>query len=88
MEFSNKRISEELMIMINCEIIKKDANRTYFKTTIVGNGFDTLSELMRINSEFVMTLRKHKVPEGLIEKKLVDCVHGGFAMADHYEEES
>lgn len=72
--------------MINCEITKKDADRTYFKTTIVGNGYDTLTELIRINCEFVQTMRKHKIPEELIEKQLVNCVLGGFSMADHCNE--
>ena len=73
--------------MINCKIIKKDADITYFEIEIEGTGFDTLSELIRINAEFVKVMRRCKVPEEKIEKQLVNCVLGGFAMADHVEED-
>lgn len=72
--------------MISCKIIKKDADRTYFETEIEGTGFDTLSELIRINAEFVEAMRKCKLPEELIKKQLIDCVIGGFEMVNYLEQ--
>lgn len=74
--------------MINCKIIGRDENKTYFETTVTGIAYDTLAELMRINCEFVKAFRQNNIPEELIEKQLVNCVLGGFSMADHPEEES
>lgn len=74
--------------MINCKITGRDENKTYFETTVTGTAYDTLTELIRINCEFVQAMRKHNVPEELIEKQLVNCVLGGFSMADHGKEES
>lgn len=72
--------------MINCRIIKRDQTTTSFETTVEGTGYDTLAELMKINCEFVKAFRKINIPEELIEKQLVNCVLGGFSMADHCEE--
>lgn len=74
--------------MVYCKITGRDENTTYFETTVTGNGYDTLAELMRINCEFVKAFRQNNIPEELIEKQLVNCVLGGFSMADHSKEES
>lgn len=74
--------------MINCKITGRDENTTYFETTVTGVAYDTLAELMRINCEFVKAFRQNNIPEELIEKQLVNCVLGGFSMADHSKEES
>lgn len=68
--------------VINCKITGRDETTTYFETTVTGNAYDTLAELMRINCEFVRAFRKNNIPEELIEKQLVNCVLGGFSMAD------
>lgn len=72
--------------MIMCKITGKDETATSFETIIEGYGKDTLAELMKINCEFVKTFRKINIPEERIEKQLVNCVLGGFSMADHEKE--
>ena len=74
--------------MINCRITGRNETTTSFETTIEGCGYDTLAELMKINCEFVKAFRKLNIPEERIEKQLVNCVLGGFSMADHCREES
>ena len=51
-------------------------------TEIQGDGREVLMDLMHLLSAFVMGYRTSGVTDDVIEKQLVNCIAGGFEIAN------
>ena len=49
---------------------------------IVGNQDEVLIGYMHLIGGFIVGFRSHGIPDSEIEKQLVRCIAGGFAIAD------
>ena len=75
--------------MIFCEIKndKNDSDACAFKLEVDGKGVDLLYELMRINAELILLMRKVGIPDESIEKQLANNICGGFKIAEDIEKQ-
>lgn len=68
--------------MIFCKRIKEPNNKSDFIFEIDGDTSDIVFEAININAALIKCWREHDVPDEEIEKQLVNCIIGGFDIAD------
>lgn len=52
------------------------------RVEIVGEQDEVLIDYMHLIGGFIVGFRSHGIPDSAIEKQLVRCIAGGFAIAD------
>ncbi len=68
--------------MINCRIYHKDQAKASFDVEIEGLSEDVLIEMMKINSVLIRQFRECGISDKEIGEQLVDCIVGGFGLAN------
>ena len=68
--------------MINCKMYRKDEDEVIFDVEIVGVSEDVLIEMMKINSVLIKKFRDCGIPEEEIREQLIDCIAGGYELAN------
>lgn len=64
------------------QMIKSEERNGKRETVIDGTGHDALIDLIYVLDAFVHSFRKVGIPDNAIEEQLVNCIAGGFKVAD------